>query len=231
MPASHGLQMHLDILQGFGSIYVGVLAMGFFYGLTLCSFSCIPLIGPYIFGTQGGFKRGFDATAIFVISRVVTYTLLGGLSGLVGSIALERLDSGWLFTVAGGLILLIGGMVIFQPRSSCRQQGQVHKPRRRPWVHMMILGFSTSLMPCLPLSAVLLYAATTQSFMTGCLLALMFGIGTSASPLYYIGGAAGWLSEKIRNEIPRYNGLLRIICGVIMTIFGIRLLLMGGILY
>jgi cytochrome c-type biogenesis protein len=225
------LQMHLDILQNFESIYVGMLAMGFFYGLTLCSFSCIPLIGPYIFGTQGGFKRGFDATAVFVIAKVVTYTLLGGLSGLVGDVALKRIDSGLLFAVAGSLVLLISAVVIFKPKSAaCNKKGQVQGPVQRSWVHMMTLGFSTSLVPCLPLTAVLFYAATTQSFVTGCLLALMFGIGTSASPLYYIGGAAGWLSEKIRNEIPRYDTLLRTVSGIILALFGARLLLMSGLI-
>jgi sulfite exporter TauE/SafE len=231
MVQSPELQIHLDLLQGFGSIYVGVLVMGVFYGLTLCNFSCIPLIGPYIFATQGGFRRGFDATAVFVLTRIATYTLLGGLSGLIGSVALESLDSGWLLSMAGGLILLIGGRVIFKTKSSCQKPGLVQGPEQRTWVHMMALGFSTSLMPCLPLSAVLLYAATTQSFVIGSTLALMFGIGTSASPLYYIGGAAGWLSGKIRHEIPRYNGMLRIISGIILALFGIRLLLMGGVLY
>ncbi len=229
MTATPELQAHLDLLQGFGSIYLGVLVMGLFYGLTMCNFSCIPLIGPYIFGTQGGFSRGFDATAIFVITRVATYTLLGGVSGLVGSVALESLDAGWLLTMAGGLIVVIGARVVFKTRSSCNQQNKVQGPERRTWVHMMTLGFSTSLMPCLPLSAVLVYAATTQSFLIGCALALMFGIGTSASPLYYIGGAAGWLSERIRSEIPHYSAILRIISGIILTMFGVRLLLMGGV--
>jgi thiol:disulfide interchange protein DsbD len=160
----------------------------------------------------------------------VTYTLLGGFSGLVGGVALDSLDSGWLLTAAGGLILLIGGGVIIKTRSSCSQPNQVQGPERRTWLHMMTLGFSTSLMPCLPLTAVLLYAATTQSFLIGCALALMFGIGTSASPLYYIGGATGWLSERIRHEIPRFRGVLRIISGIILAIFGIRLLIMGGVL-
>jgi thiol:disulfide interchange protein DsbD len=230
MTAAPELQIHLDMLQGFGSIYVGVLVMGLFYGLTVCNFSCIPLIGPYIFGTQRGFRRGFDATAIFVLTRIVTYTLLGGFSGLVGSVALESLDSGWLLTAAGVLILLIGGRVILKTASSCSQTNQVQGPERRTWLHMMTLGFSTSLMPCLPLTAVLLYAATTQSFLVGCALALMFGVGTSASPLYYIGGATGWLAEKIRNEVPRFRGVLRIISGIILAIFGIRLLFMGSVL-
>jgi thiol:disulfide interchange protein DsbD len=231
MAVTPELQIHLEMLQGFGSVYIGVLVMGLFYGLTMCNFSCIPLIGPYIFGTQQGFSRGFDATAIFVITRILTYTLLGGLSGLVGGIALEGLDAGWLLTAAGGLILVIGGRVIFKSRSACRKQSEVQGPEQRTWVHMMTLGFSTSLMPCLPLTAVLLYAATTQSFLTGCALALMFGIGTSASPLYYIGGAAGWLAQKIRREAPRFRGVLRIISGIILAVFGIRLLLMGSVLF
>ncbi len=230
METSPVLQIHLDILQSFESVYLGVLVMGFFYGLTLCSFSCIPLIGPYIFGTQGGFKGGFDATAVFVISRVVAYTMLGGLSGFAGSVALEQIDSVWLLSLSGSLILLIGAVVIFKPRAAaCQKQAQVQGPVRRTWLHMVTLGFSTSMVPCLPLTAVLFYAATTQSFVTGCLLALMFGIGTSASPLYYIGGAAGWLPKKIRNEIPRYDGLLRIISGIILALFGMRLLLMSGL--
>lgn len=225
------LQLHLDMLQNFESIYVGMLAMGFFYGLTLCNLSCIPLIGPYIFGTQGGFKRGFDATAVFIIARVVTYTLLGGVSGLVGDVALKQIDSGLVFAIAGSLVLLISAVVIFKPKSAAcnKGAGQVQGPVQRTWVHMMTLGISTSLVPCLPLTAVLFYSATTQSFATGCLLALMFGIGTSASPLYYIGGAAGWFSERIRNEIPRYFHILRTVSGVILALFGVRLLVMSGL--
>ncbi len=225
------LQAHLDILRSFENIYIGMLIMGGFYGLTWCNFSCIPLIGPYIFGTQGGFRRGFDATLVFMLSRIAAYTLLGGLSGWFGSVALEYIDSNWLMGMAGGLVLLIGAAVIYRPKkaTTCQKRGQVQGPVQHTWVHMMTLGFSTSLVPCLPLSAVLFYAAATGSFTTGCLLALMFGIGTSASPLYYIGGATGWLAAKIRNEIPRYHGLLRIISGGILVAFGIQLLLIGGL--
>ncbi len=225
------LQAHLDVLQGFENIYIGMLVMGGFYGLTWCNFSCIPLIGPYIFGTQGGFQRGFDATLIFMLSRIAAYTLLGGLSGWLGSVALEYIDSNWLIGLAGGLVLLIGATVIYRPKTTtCRRHtDQVQAPVQRTWLHMITLGLSTSMVPCLPLSAVLFYAAAAGSFTTGCLLALMFGIGTSASPLYYIGGATGWLSENIRAEIPRYTGLLRIISGIILVVFGGQLLLMSGI--
>jgi thiol:disulfide interchange protein DsbD len=223
------LQAHLDVLRGFENIYIGMLVMGGFYGLTWCNLSCIPLIGPYIFGTQGGFQRGFDATMIFMLSRIVMYTIMGGLSGWFGSVVLEYVDSSWLVGLAGALVLLIGATVIYRPKTAaCKGKDQVQAPTRHTRIHMITLGLSTSMVPCLPLSAVLFYAAATGSFATGCLLALMFGIGTSASPLYYIGGATGWLANNIRAEIPRYRGLLRVLSGIILVVFGIQLLLMSG---
>ncbi len=225
------LQAHLDILQGFENIYIGMLVMGAFYGLTWCNFSCIPLIGPYIFGTQKGFQKGFDATLTFMLTRIVAYALLGGLSGWFGSIALEYVDSGWMLGMAGILVLLIGATVIYRPkRAACKRGSEAQPPRQHTRMHMIALGLSTSMVPCLPLSAVLFYAAATGSFTTGCLLALMFGIGTSASPLYYLGGATGWLAKSIGAEIPRYRGMLRILSGGILVVFGIQLLLASGVL-
>jgi thiol:disulfide interchange protein DsbD len=225
------LQAHLDVLQSFENIYIGMLIMGGFYGLTWCNLSCIPLVGPYIFGTQGGFQRGFDATMIFMLTRIVMYTVMGGLSGWFGGVVLEYVDSSWMIALSGSLVLLIGATIIYRPKKAAckgRDQAQVQPPTRHTRIHMITLGCSTSMVPCLPLSAVLFYAAATGSFATGCLLALMFGIGTSASPLYYIGGATGWLAKNIRAEIPRYSGMLRIVSGIILVIFGVQLLLMSG---
>jgi hypothetical protein len=45
------LQQQLAFVQGFDSVWLGVLGMGFVYGLTLCSLTCIPLITPLIFAS------------------------------------------------------------------------------------------------------------------------------------------------------------------------------------
>ena len=119
MALSPELQQQLDLLQGFESVYLGVLAMGFLYGLTLCSLTCIPLVTPYIFATQTGFRRGFDATAGFIIARISAYTLWGGLAGLLGDILLQRIDPAWPGLLAGGLILLIAMRLVWRERSGC----------------------------------------------------------------------------------------------------------------
>ncbi|MCW8861775.1 MAG: sulfite exporter TauE/SafE family protein [Rhodospirillales bacterium] len=230
--ADPDLLLHFDLLKGFESIHAGVLTMGFFYGLTLCSFSCLPLIGPYVFGTQDGFRGGFSTTALFVVSKVATYTMLGAFSGLIGGVLLEEINPGLMMGFSGLLIVAIGGMVWKRQRSQCRTVGmrsEKSATRWRTFRHVAGMGVASSLMPCLPLSAVLLYAATTKSFVTGGVLALLFGIGTSASPLYYIGGgAAGWFSAKIRRVIPQHRELMRKLSSSVLIIMGVKLLLMGA---
>ncbi len=225
------LQQQLALVQAFDSVWLGVLGMGFVYGLTLCSLTCIPLITPVIFASQPGFRRGFDATAIFILARVSAYTLWGALAGLLGDILLTRLDSAWPGLLAGGLILLIALRIVWKGKTTCpghsKHGNQVKPPSRHPWLQMASLGLSTSLMPCPPLSGVLIYAATTQSMLSGALLALLFGIGASASPLYYIGGTTGWFAERLLQQIPRHSQWLRLLSGAILALFGIRLLLIN----
>ncbi len=220
------IDQHIALVQGFDSIYMGVLAMGFFYGITLCSFSCLPIIAPYIFGTQTGFRSGFDVTAVFIGARILTYSTLGAIAGWLGQVLLDQIESGILFPVAGALVLIIGITVIFKRRPACRKPSPIMKGSRKTAVlHMAVLGVATSLMPCMPLTAVLLMAATSQSPITGAVLAFTFGMGAAASPLYYLGGATSWLAAKIRSEIPRYTRALQSLSGIILAIFGLRLLL------
>ena len=61
------------------------------------------------------------------------------------------------------------------------------------------------------------------------MLALLFGVGAAASPLYYIGGTTGWFAQRLLEQIPRYGHWLRLVSAAILGIFGIRLLLMNGI--
>jgi sulfite exporter TauE/SafE len=215
---------YLAPFGGAGSLYLGVLAMGFFYGLTLCSFACLPLVTPYVFATQPGFRKGFEATAIFIIARVAGYTLLGALAGVAGKLVLDHVGLQKPMILAGLLILAIGIAVAFRQRKVCGKSSRKERSSR----HMTILGLATSLMPCPPLYAIMIYAATTQSMVTGALLAFLFGFGTLASPLYYLGGAAGWLSARIGQETAhKYHTLLRTLSAIVIMLFGVKLIANG----
>jgi len=227
------IEQQLSMLGWFSSDHVGILAMGLFYGLTLCSFSCLPMLAPYLFanamqtnGKAGGFMPAFNLTALFIIARVATYTVLGAAAGATGETLLAWLDEGMLLPVAGGIVVAIGVAVIFSRKSSCAKPaaGPVRRTGLKGTAHMLGLGMATSLMPCLPLTAVLMLAAVRGSPTEGALYGLLFGLGAAASPLYYIGGAAGWLATRIRQEIPKHAALLRRINGVILVLFGARLI-------
>lgn len=223
------IEQHIALIQGFDSIYMGVLAMGFFYGLTLCSFSCLPIIAPYLLTARKGFHGGFDITALFIGARVLTYSALGAAAGWLGQTLPGQLQSGLLYPIAGALVLAIGFAVMFRTQKSCLRPAAQPGGKTSAALHMMLLGAATGLMPCLPLTAVLLMAASSGSVLTGALLAFIFGAGSAASPLYYLGGATSWLGTRLRREIPRFAPALQRISGAILAIFGARLLLSWGL--
>ncbi len=225
------IEQQLSLLGWFSSDYIGVLAMGFFYGLTLCSFSCLPMLTPYLFAQAGqeqgrtaGFMTGFHLTALFIAARVVTYTLLGAVAGGLGEMLLKRMDEGIFLPVAGVLVALIGIAVAFGRKATCGHHGTFGTGGNASVLHMVGLGLATTLMPCLPLTAVLMLAATRGSVMEGAVLGLLFGAGTATSPLYYLGGAMSWLARRIIVEIPKYAGLLRRISGLMLVLLGLRLM-------
>jgi thiol:disulfide interchange protein DsbD len=227
------IEQQLSMLGWFSSDYIGILAMGLFYGLTLCSFSCLPMLTPYLFanaaaggGRRGGFMPAFNLTAIFIITRVITYAALGAAAGGAGEALLKRLDDGALMPVSGAVIIAIALAVIFGRNASCaRPKRKGARPKAAGIVHMAGLGVATSLMPCLPLTAILMLAAARGSALQGGVYGLLFGLGAASSPLYYLGGATGWLATRIRAEIPKYAPHLRKLSGVILALFGLRLIL------
>lgn len=225
------LVLHLELLNQFGSIGVGLLFMGFFYGLTVCSFSCFPIVGPYVFAAQSGFQRSFELVAVFMLSKVAAYVILGAISGRLGATALELMRGGRLLMFEGALIAAIGAVLVLKrPRCGCvapKRPGATQLLLHRPYLHMASLGALTSLVPCLPLSATLLVCASTRSAAQGALYASLFGLGTLASPLYYAGAAMGWLSQRIVTRIPRHRNALRVFSGALLVLLGIRLTLSG----
>jgi len=232
------IEQQLSMLAWFSSDYIGILAMGLFYGLTLCSFSCLPMLAPYLFANAmrpahegrrgGGFMPAFNLTALFIITRVVTYAVLGAAAGLAGEALVAWLDEGVFMPLAGVIIAGIGVAVMFARNGGCARPPRARGNGAWRVAHMLGLGMATSLMPCLPLTAVLMLAAARGDALEGLLFGLLFGIGAAASPLYYIGGATGWLATRIREEIPKHAALLRRINGIILLAFGARLILSGS---
>jgi sulfite exporter TauE/SafE len=86
------------------------------------------------------------------------------------------------------------------------------------------LGFSRGLIICTPLMWILATSIPFASPIDSVALALLFGIGTSLSPILLFGGATGWLLNKaplFRKWISISGAALLIILGAITLISAI----------
>ena len=88
---------------------------------------------------------------------------------------------------------------------------------------MLGLGFLIGISPCVPLVAILTYiACTATNVLRGIAYALCFGIGTIV-PVMILGPLVGLLPEKMFKS-PTHLRVFKIVCGVILILFGLQLL-------
>lgn len=207
-------------------LYSGPFMLGLTYGLTVCSWSCLPYIGPYIIGSSTGFGPGVKAVLTFSLGKLISYALLGALDGYLGKV-LEYSQVTFVSAIPALLIIWLGCSLFFRPKGKCsKRNGKTNSEitHNTGLFPLIFLGITAGLSPCLPLSGVLLYAAAGHSITGGFRTALLFGMGTTISPLILMGGMMGWFSAGLSQKIPRYSPLFQKVCGLMLVSLGIKLI-------
>lgn len=186
--------------------YIASIVLGLFYGLTFCSSACLPYITSYIAGIGAGFRKGVFVTVIYNSGRVTAYALIGGLTCLFKSFINEAflLPYQRYASFAFGFATLLVGVSILVKRHGAQCNCRVNGNSRLPFgklsegfdVRAFIMGLTRGLIVCPPLIALLLYSLTFPAPIDSFLFALLFGLGTALSPLFFVGGVAGWLFKK-----------------------------------
>ncbi|WP_139904483.1 sulfite exporter TauE/SafE family protein [Clostridium thermarum] len=164
------------------------------------------------------------------LGRVVSYTLLGGLVGALGSVfSLSIAAKAALQIFAGAFMLVMGfnmaGFKVFRkfsiklPHSVCKVKNSSNSS--------FVVGLFNGLMPCGPLQTMQLFALGTGSAIKGALSMFMFSIGTVPLMLTF-GALSGLLSKGYTKKILKLSGVLIIFLGIIMgnrgfTLMGINL--------
>jgi thiol:disulfide interchange protein DsbD len=218
----------MSFLPQFANPYIDALVGGLLYGSVFCTSACLPFVAGYIAGVGAGFKKGLAITAIFNSGRIVAYALLGAAVGLF------RLAVGGTFLTAfqqyasaafGVVTVIIGSVILVKSRSS-KPACDCKPPKRAPKFGRFsgrfdfgafTLGLSRGLVVCTPLVALLVYAATFASPVDSVLLAVLFGVGTTISPIILLGGATGWLL----NKAPLFRKWISILGAVVLILLGI----------
>jgi sulfite exporter TauE/SafE len=159
--------------------------------------------------------------------RVISYTAVGALLGLVGSfLAFNSQIRGYLAILAGVFMVLFG-LRTFIPqltRFTMLPGLNFHDESGFAKKGPAMIGLLSGLLPCGPLQAMLIYAAGTGSALEGALVMLAFGLGTV--PLMFLLGSITAIAASSRvliNKIITFSSVLVLVLGLIMLSRGLAL--------
>lgn len=166
-------------------------------------------------------KNKFEAiqpALLYNIGRVISYTILGGVIGALGSVFSLSITAKAIMQIfAGAFMVMMGfnmaGFSAFRkfhiklPVSACKMKNKSSSP--------FIVGILNGLMPCGPLQTMQLFALGTGSATKGALSMFVFAIGTVPLMLTF-GALSGLLSKGYTKRILKFSGVLIIVLGLIM---------------
>jgi len=221
----------MSLISEIANPYLGAFVGGLFFGLAYCTASCLPVVAGYIAGVGSGFKQSIRITLIFNTGRIIAYTLIGALiglfSGLLGFfVSTEAISPFQIYSsLAFGLVTVaIGVMLLVQARKpQCNCSGTdtnvAVRMVRRFGVDFgaFTLGFTRGLIVCVPLILLLSTSLTLVDPVGSIAIAVLFGLGTTISPLLLLGGVTGWLLSKA----PLFRKWISITGGIILILLGI----------
>jgi len=161
--------------------------------------------------------------------RVISYTVIGGLVGALGSaVSFSGTGKGIIAAVAGIFMVIMGLNMLnifpwlrqFNPRMPKIFAEKINEQKKsnRP----LYVGLLNGLMPCGPLQAMQLFALSTGDPFKGAMSMLLFSLGTV--PLMFgLGALSTVLTKKFTSRMMTVSAALVVILGVFMLSNGMAL--------
>ena len=150
--------------------------MLFITGL-LTSIHCISMCGAINLMTtfnrenKVNLKRPF----FYNLGRLISYTLLGGIVGLIGSVISINETINGLIIITASILMLLMSLSMLNIIKFKIPKLQIFKIKTS---NSFIVGLLNGFMPCGPLQAMQVYALSTGSFIKGSLSMFLFCLGT-----------------------------------------------------
>jgi uncharacterized protein len=177
----------VNLIGGGEPSYVTV----FFVGLVASVSTCMAVVGGLVLSMSATFSKDGDAIkpqVMFHAGRIVSFFLLGGVIGALGSVfRLGDLGSLVLGLALGFVMLILGLNLLdifgwtkkFQPAMPKRLSTHaLGVAKLNHTLTPVLVGIVTFFLPCGFTQSMQLYALSTGSFLTGGLTMLVFALGT-----------------------------------------------------
>jgi sulfite exporter TauE/SafE/plastocyanin domain-containing protein len=205
------------------------LPVVFFIGLTAGISTCMAIVGGLILGASARFAekhpyatslQKFKPHLFFNLGRIVSYTVLGGVIGYLGSFLSLSTSVLGILTIAVGFVMLLLGVQLTEiipglnkfkltiPARVSRLFGIKEKSTSEySHTNSFIMGGLTFFLPCGFTQAMQLFAISSGNPVTGALTMGVFAIGT-APGLLGIGGLTAAVKGAFARHFFRFAGIV-----------------------
>jgi sulfite exporter TauE/SafE/copper chaperone CopZ len=225
-----GHRLHLPRLEQ-GMSHGLLFLVGLITGL-----HCIGMCGGFVVGyTTRAAARGGRTPVLphlaYGLGKTLSYTVIGGLFGLLGAAIAFTPEIRGYAAIAAGLFLVLFGLNMLDwfpwlrrvslpmPRAFSRLVGGGTRKTRSPFLIGLLNGL---MIACGPLQAMYVMAAGTGSFTEGAKLLFIFGLGTLPVMLGF-GLLAGVVSGRLTRGLLKASALLVVALGLVMLNRGLIL--------
>lgn len=219
----------IDQSMGYGILFaVGLLV----------SLHCVAMCGGINLSQCVSYKTDAEADSrlsklkpslLYNTGRVISYTVIGGIVGTLGSVISFSGTAKGIVTILSGVFMVIMGINMLNifpwlrrlnPRMPKVFGNKIHSNsgKHGPFY----VGLLNGLMPCGPLQSMQIYALGTGSFIGGAGTMFFFSLGTV--PLMFgLGAVSSILSGKFTHRMIKVSAVLVVFLGVIMLNRGLSL--------
>jgi sulfite exporter TauE/SafE/copper chaperone CopZ len=215
--------------------------IAFVIGLVASVSSCMAVTGGLLVALAAKYNAAYsDLTGIqrlkphifFNVGRVVSYALLGGAIGALGSALTLSVQATSVLTIAASVVMIVLGLQMLKvfpsigkllpvlPKSVAHR---IHDFRARNTSGgAFLLGALTFFLPCGFTQALQLYVLTKGSFATGALTMLAFALGTLPA-LLSLSALSSFASGGFQRHFLRFAGAAVIVLGFFNIQYGLVL--------
>jgi thiol:disulfide interchange protein DsbD len=211
--------------------YLKAFLGGVGVSLTPCIYPLIPITAGYIGVNAAGSKlRGFILGFVYVTGLAVTYSILGLLASLTGSIFGRISTNPITYIIVGTIIILFGLSMLEILTIPFLPILKLPKYKKQNYFSAFLLGLSSGLVasPCLTpvLGSILVYLATKKNLIYGTALLFSFAYGMGLV-LILIGAFSAAVinlpkSGKWMEYVKKIGAFLLMAMGIYFIYAGIR---------
>lgn len=216
--------------------YFGAFAAGVLSFLSPCVLPLIPSYLSFITGAsfeelhEGNKKdvkiRTISNSLVFIAGFTFVFVSLGASSSYLGAVFQQYKDA---IRISGGILVIFFGIYLtgIVNIGFLSKQVKLH-PKTKPagYIGSFIIGmtFATGWTPCIGpiLAAILAVAAESGTVLYGTKLLLVYSFGLGL-PFFITSAAVNTFLSHVK-IVYRYMGVIKIVSGLLLVIFGIMLL-------